>query len=77
MKVIKMPEKPKTTTSLIDNSDDQYLTAAEAAKALRVTRRTIYSYVKLGKLPNHPAAGAIRIPREAVFGKRTEDSHGS
>lgn len=43
-----------------------YLTVPEAAKALKVSAKTIYRLIKEGKLPSSRAGRAIRIPVEAL-----------
>lgn len=43
-----------------------YLTPAEAAKILRVDRRTIYEWLRSGKLKAVKFGGAWRIPRKSI-----------
>jgi excisionase family DNA binding protein len=43
-----------------------YLTPAEAAAIFRVDRRTLYSWLRSGKLKGFKIGGAWRIPRSEV-----------
>ena len=50
----------------------EFLTPMEAAKILKVSRRTIYQWIGLGKIPSLKVGGTtrggtIRIPRGEFF----------
>jgi excisionase family DNA binding protein len=48
-------------------SDNEYLTPAEAAIIMRVTRRTMYVWLKQGRLKALKIGNSWRIPRESVM----------
>ncbi|MBA3714572.1 MAG: helix-turn-helix domain-containing protein [Pyrinomonadaceae bacterium] len=51
--------------------NDEFLTPEEAAKLLKVTRRTIYNWLKAGKLPALKYGQGWRIIRsELIRGTR-------
>lgn len=45
---------------------EEYLTVDEAARVLRLTRWTIYRYVKTGVLPARQIVRRLYIPRTAI-----------
>lgn len=49
---------------------DEFLTPAEAAKLLRVTRRTVYNWLKEGKLPAVQFGRGWRIRRADLMPKQ-------
>jgi excisionase family DNA binding protein len=49
---------------------DEFLTPEEAAKLLKVTRRTIYNWLKAGKVPAVQFGRGWRIRREDLMPKQ-------
>ncbi len=45
----------------------QYLTVTEAAKALNVTRQTVYTMLDKGRLTRHQVAGYQFVTVDAAF----------
>lgn len=46
--------------------NENYLTAEEVAKILKIHRETIYKYVKLGKLKPFRVGNALRFTQEQI-----------
>ena len=53
-------------TDIDDTTARDFLTVNEAAKVLRVGRRTVYRLVETGKVPAKKAGGRWRIPRTGL-----------
>ncbi len=45
---------------------DEYLTVAEVAQRLKVTRQAVYNWIKDGRLRAVKVGTSVRIPLEAV-----------
>lgn len=60
---------------------EDYMTVAEAAKALKITRQGVYHKLSTGNLPGVKAFGRMLVPRssiDAALGvKQQEDDIGS
>lgn len=44
----------------------RYLTPAQVADLLQVTRRTVYAWIKSGRLPAYKAGNVVRIRCEDI-----------
>lgn len=44
----------------------KYLTPAQVADLLQVTRRTVYAWIKSGRLPAYKAGNVVRIRCEDI-----------
>lgn len=53
------------------NPPSPYLDPLEAAEALRVHRRTVYRWLRTGKVPGHKIGGVWRIWRSDLPEKKT------
>lgn len=58
-----------------EQSDDEWLTVAEAAAQLKVCDKTIYTAVKAGEIPGAcKVGGSIRLLKSALLGWSTSGS---
>ena len=53
-------------TSTLDISEATFLSPAQAAVALGVSRETIYRLVRSGQLPSVRVGGQLRIPKRTL-----------
>ncbi len=58
-----MPAEPRNHSDL---SDVQFLTVAEVASVMRVSKMTVYRLVHGGELPAARVGRSFRVPRSAV-----------
>ena len=59
------PEKRQALKKFLEDFDKLY-TLGEVEKILRVSRRTIYRYIKMGKLKAVKVHGQWRVPSEEI-----------
>jgi excisionase family DNA binding protein len=50
-----------------DTAPTKYLTPEEVAKVLRVDRRTVYRWLRKGKIPAVKFGGTWRVPETALL----------
>jgi excisionase family DNA binding protein len=56
--------KPDKTDTMKKGAE--YMTPAQVAELLQVTRRTVYGWIKGGKLKAYSAGGTVRIRRDDI-----------
>jgi excisionase family DNA binding protein len=60
------PQRPGNTPGPSSMSDVSFLTVAEVAAALRVSKMTVYRLVHNGDLPAVRVGRSFRVPEQAV-----------
>lgn len=65
------------TANEIDSEGPEYLTVAEVAVRMRVSRATIYRLVHNGDLPRMRVGKVLRVPRDAVADFIRKSSRGA
>jgi len=61
---------------MIDISEAAFLTPAQAAAVLNVSRETVYRLVRTGKLPSIRVGGQLRIPKRTLAQRLAETRGG-
>jgi excisionase family DNA binding protein len=61
-----MPTKKSSTTEPPAIGQVQFLTVAEVAKMMRVSKMTVYRLVHSGELPAVRVGKSFRVPEQAV-----------
>lgn len=61
-----MPAEKKTTTAPTNPGQVEFLTVAEVAAMMRVSKMTVYRLVHSGELPAVRVGRSFRVPEKAV-----------